>query len=136
MAALFAAINPAVSHGETLAQQIDRVLDDVAKLSTPTTTVCRSIYASMTDLCERLDLHKRELSLAAPAEERLEALLFGPDLPTEALRLVRAQAVVSVSKRSISMAQRLRPEILALLAAEKSKAVLECIKNAPHVKEG
>ncbi|KAI7191871.1 ARM repeat-containing protein [Hortaea werneckii] len=120
---LFASINPRVLKGSELTQAITRTLGTSAAIPSPSLTVWRSTYAGLKQLLERLNDAGEGGCLQSGSQDPLRRLLFLRAPPTEALRLMRADAIAALVKASPPLASEMRPDVLALLGEETSPAV-------------
>ncbi|KAK3116575.1 proteasome component M29 [Teratosphaeriaceae sp. CCFEE 6253] len=127
---LLASLNPAVSSGASLTQALSQALDVIASVSSPSASVRRSTYTALKQLSDRLRKKGKGEVLGANVETRLRPLLFGPDPGTEALRLLRADAIASVVETSPPLALAFGERIRALLVDEKSVQVRDRLAAA------
>lgn len=110
--------------GEKLMQATSRALAALLiTLQAPSASVWRSTYSGLTHLFTRLEQEGEGDSLRPDMQGYLKALLFGPDPGTEALRLLRADALVAMAKASPTQASALQADVLALVKEERSNAV-------------
>ncbi|KAF2769317.1 ARM repeat-containing protein [Teratosphaeria nubilosa] len=124
--ALFASINPAVLEAEKLLQVFSRSLKTVANLAQrqPSRPVWRSTFVPLRELFRRFaQAGKGDLVKQAEVTTNIKVLLFGPDPGTEALRLLRADAIVELVRVCAEMKRTMQAEILALQQSEASTAV-------------
>lgn len=122
--ALFASVNPAVSQGKDLQEALTKTIDAVASMQNKTATVRRVLYPSLAKLFGRIPkgaLEHFDLS-------NLNALLFGTDGEVEAIRLLRADAIVAAMEQPW-VAEEVRSDLQALRSAEGSKTVLGRLPN-------
>jgi proteasome component ECM29 len=119
--ALFASVNPSVAQGKELQEALTRVLDAVAAMQNRSSGLRRVLYPGIAQLFARM-----EKSGDVPRFEtgNLKRLLFGSDIEVEAVRLLRAEAIVAVTKASPWLAAEVRSDIQALRDAEASATVL------------
>ena len=61
----------------------------------------------------------------------LKSVLFSQDVEIEAIRLLRADAVVAICKSSPTLASKIRTEVLARMEEERSAVVRDRLKLAP-----
>lgn len=128
---LFASINPVAMSVEKLTQAMSQALASVAALPPRSTGLWRSSYAGLAQLFEGLTKVGERGSLSPDARDHLKTLLFGPDPGTEALRLLRADAIVAMAKAMPTLASALHADVLALVGEEKSKVVRDRLASAP-----
>ncbi|KAK4540262.1 hypothetical protein LTR36_009667 [Oleoguttula mirabilis] len=128
---LLASINPAVLRGEKLTQAISRALAAVATLQAPSASVWRSTYLGLTQLFTRVEQGDEGRDLGTDAQNHLKVLLFGPDPGTEALRLLRANAIVAMAKAAPTQGSALHADVLALVKEERSNAVRDRLASTP-----
>jgi proteasome component ECM29 len=129
---LFASINPAVLEGDSMMRAASRSLELAQQVAqqAPSKSIWRSIYSSLKQLFERLSKTGKQVCFSGVADEKLRLLLFGQDPGTEALRLLRAEAIVEGAELSPAQAAALRTGILALEQEEKSTAVRDRLAQA------
>ena len=121
--AILASAHADVLKGDALTTLTSRILALIAAKRSPSTAVWRSSYTALTQLSKYWET-KSERSAFGPAGlQPLKALLFDSDLGIEALRLLRADAIVAVAKVSAGLTTEMRDGVSILLADEKSKAV-------------
>lgn len=128
--ALFASVNPSVSKGTPLNQILLRAIDSVASMQSRTPGVRRAFYAGLTKASERIqgagEGDRIDFDMSG-----LKTLLFGPDAEVEAVRLLKADAIVAIAKASTALASQIRAEVLALKDDEKSSIVRDRLAMAP-----
>ena len=130
MESLFASINPIVLKGEKLAQAVLRALGAAAALPTPSFTVWRSAYAGLKELFGKVNTAGEVSCLGPGMQGSIRVLLFTSDPGTEALRLLRADTIIALTKASPLMASELRSDVLALVENEKSAPVRDRLAPA------
>ena len=128
--AMFASINPNVSKAEDLSTKILLLLDTVKEAKSFAAAVQRSLYKSITDMLQRLEKEGENGALSASSIQKLKVLLFGPEAGSEALRMLRADAVFAMVKCSPALASQLHPDILTLVNEEPSTLVRDRLTNA------
>lgn len=128
--AVFASINPAVMQGDSLQRQLSRAIHVVAASKPTTQAGLRSAYEGLSSMAKRFEEQKRQVELDPEAVQGLESLLFGPVVGIEAIRLTRAEALVSLTKMSPSLSAQLEGKIRALVSSEVSSAVRDRLADA------
>ena len=130
MEALFASINAKSERPAEVAEKLSRGLGVVEGVQQLSTGVVRSTFTSLAAVMMRL-AHTREHGKTAAefgseaVEAGLKRILFGRDPGTEALRLLRADAILAAAKGLGSESRgRLRAEVAALVEQEKSSVVV------------
>ena len=102
-------------------------------MDAPSASVWRSTYIGVTQLCQRLEKENEGRSLGANALDHLNLLLFGPDPGTEALRLLRADAIVALLKAAPASALSLKRDLLVLIKEERSISVRDRLAAAQQL---
>ncbi|KAK5132562.1 hypothetical protein LTR08_008879 [Meristemomyces frigidus] len=131
VSSLLASVNPSVLKAGELTQALSRALHAIVTLRGPSAGVWRSTYVGLTHLCQRLEKEGEGRSLGSDAPDHLKALLFGPDPGTEALRLLRADAIVALLKAAPTQASTLQTELADLIKEERSISVRDRLAHAP-----
>ena len=119
--ALFASVNPAVSKGKDLQEALTKAIDAVASVQNRSASLRRVLYPSLAKLFTRM---KNGSGVPQFDIASLKVLLFGTDAEVEAVRLLRADAIVAVTNASRWLAEEMKPEVEALRASEPSQTVL------------
>lgn len=136
---LLASINPNVLPQDVLDQRIMQALSAVATLKSQPASSWRSTYVGLNEMFHRLQ-HQDEKdlsnSLGSETTDHLRRLLFGPDPGTEALRLLRADAIIAMVEASSPLASAMRADILALITEEKSIVVLDRLRPLASATRG
>lgn len=124
--ALFASVNPSVSQGKDLQEALTKAIDAVAGMPERSSSARRALYPSVTGVFGRMG----ESGAGVPRfeVEKLKALLFGPDAEVEAIRLLRAEAIVAACRTSSWLAGEVRSEVERLQGEESSKQVLDRLR--------
>lgn len=118
---------------DAASRAFDMVLGAQDRLS----PVQRSIYSSLIQLFGRIgDAGQGDNIWSDNCRKRLAAILFGRHPSSEALRLLRADAIVQLVKLSPTHATALAGEILALQQDESATAVRERLASAPLPRAG
>lgn len=73
---------------------------------------------------------QRQVDFDATSVKDVKALLFGPAVSIEAVRLTRAEAIVTIAKASPSLAAELEGEVRELMAGEMSPQVRDRLAAA------
>jgi len=120
--ALFASINPTTSEAKQLNGTLTSAINLVASMSYHPASVRRAYYGSLLKVFERIRLRNKGQGIDFDLTG-LRTTLFGSDVEIEALRLLRADAILSIGKTSPSLTSRMQDDISALLADEKSSNV-------------
>lgn len=124
--ALFASVNPSVSQGKDLQEALTKAIDAVASMPERSSSVRRALYPSVKQVFGRME----ETGSGVPRFEvdGLKGLLFGPDAEVEAIRLLRADAIVAACRASSWLAGEVRSEVERLGGEERSKPVLDRLR--------
>lgn len=130
--ALLASINPHVSRGEPLRRQVSHVIHVVAEVKPATAGLLRTTYEGLSGMFNRVQAQKPAVGLTAEsvAVAEFKSLVFGPVVSVEAVRLVRAEAIVAAAKASAAMAEGMAMEVRALIANEVSSVVRDRLEAA------
>ena len=126
--ALFASVNPSVLQYDELNSALINAIKLVASMENHSANVRRAVYGSLAKTFGRILDEKGEgidLDL-----DNLKSVLFGRDIETEALRLLRADAILAVSKASSKLASKMRSEVLVLKGEEVSSIVRDRLAAA------
>ena len=78
----------------------------------------------------RVQKQEQHVELDSRGTRDLKALLFGPVVGMEAVRLTRADAVVAAAKSSPSLAQEVDGEVRALIETEVASTVRDRLAAA------
>lgn len=113
-------------------QAIQAALLETARIKQPTGAIRKSTYQSLEKLFEKVAKEGSGISMSAAAGigESLKQVLFGPDAGSEALRLLRAEAVVQICRAAPSIGPALRDEVARELQEEKSTVVRDRLAAA------
>lgn len=128
--AAFASINPSAMQGDTLQRQTSRAIDVVASSEPATQAALRSAYEGLSSMSKRIEEAKHRIDFDPDGVQGLKSLLFGPVVAIEAIRLTRADALVSLTNMSPSLSSQLEGEIRALSSSEVSSAVRDRLAAA------
>ena len=127
--ALFASISPSVSDAARLNEALTNAISLMASMQSQSQSLRRALYGSLAKLFDRIRNQGRgdvvDFDLTG-----LKNVLFGPDVDIEALRLLRADAIVSIFKTSPAVALKIEKETAALQAEEHSKNVRDRLAQA------
>lgn len=120
--ALFASVNPAVSQGKDLQEALTKAVDAVASMQSRSASVRRVLYPGIAKLFARM-----EKGTGVPRFDlsSLKALLFGTDAEVEAVRVLRADAIVAVTKAAPWAADEVRSAVEDWRESEVSRTVLD-----------
>lgn len=125
--ALFASVNPAVSQGKDLQEALTKAFDVVASMPSRSSSVRRALYPSIAELFNRLEkgseVPRFDLS-------SLKSLLFGSDVEVEAVRLLRANAIVAVTKAARWLREEVKSEVQGVREGELAKSVIRVLDRA------
>lgn len=100
-----------------------------AKTATNATNL-RSTFKGVAGVFDRIREQKREVRLDDAAIKDLQKLLFEPVIGIEAIRLTRAEAIVSAVKMSPTLAEEMEGAICSLVEKEMSSAVRDRLRAA------
>jgi proteasome component ECM29 len=134
--AIFASVNPNVAKGDELRRQIATSLSETRRLQNPNITLQRSVYKGIAALFEALTKSDADGSSAVAGDdgsvvvEHLKEHLFRADAGSEAVRLLRADAITAVVGSSTALAAELRPAILSLAKEDPSTLVRARLSGA------
>ena len=118
--AIYSSINPAVASAD-IDQMLVNATRMVATMQSYPTNVRRALYSSLAKAFDRVREKGRGESIDFD-EVDLKSLLFRSE-DIEALRLVRADALVAICKTSPALRAKLSTAIAALRADEKAPTV-------------
>ena len=127
--AMFASINPSVLDGARLEGALADAINLVASMQYQPATVLRVFYRSLVNVFDRIRQCGKGDGIDFNSTT-LKSLLFGPDLGVEALRLVRADAIVAIRKASPALALKMKEDVGALEILEKSSVVRDRLAQA------
>lgn len=129
--ALFASINPHVSDDVALARNTSRVLHEVASAKIATSArILRSTFESIQAMFDRVRKEERNFVLEATAITDLKSLLFGSSITIQAIRLLRAQAVLAAVTSSPALVKEMESDIRASVGDEPSLEVRQVLDSA------
>jgi proteasome component ECM29 len=129
--AIFASVNPeAAKSKEELRRNIATSLAETRRLRNPNIALQRAVYKGIAALFESLTKSKSDAdgSIAAAGDgssvvKDLKEHLFRADAGSEAVRLLRADAIAAVVGSDAALAAELRPAILSLAKEDPSTLV-------------
>lgn len=121
--ALFASVNPTVAPGPNLQEALTKAMDAVASMPNRSAGVRRALYPSMARTFDRLPKAAGEVPRFDVRS--LKQLLFGEavEVEVEAVRLLRAEAIVAVTRAAGWLAEEVKSEVAAVKRGERSAAV-------------
>lgn len=120
--ALFASISPAASDTAQLNTALTAAIDLVASMSYHPASLRRAYFGSLAKLFDRIRLQGKGEEVDFDLQS-LKTTLFGSDVEIEAIRLLRADAIVSIGRSSPKLLGKMKDEISALQTGEKSSNV-------------
>lgn len=120
--ALFASVNPSCSDAARLNSDLAGAFDIVAAMPYHAASVRRAYFGSIAKLFDRIKLDAKGEAVDFDAAN-LKTILFGSDVEIEAIRLLRADAIVSIGKSSPSLMSKIKDDISILQAGENSSNV-------------
>lgn len=132
--AIFASVNPNVVKSDELRRQVAGSLEETRRLRNPNITLQRAVYKGIAGLFESLTRSEADPSSAA-GEDVIQSLrehLFRADAGSEAVRLLRADAITAAVKFSKQLAAEFRPAILSLAKDDPSTTVRERLSGAAN----
>jgi len=130
---MLAAVNPAIVKDEALGRNAETALKETLRPTHPNIPLQRSIYKGIKDLFDMLrdmDPSHQQAVSGGEVTRSLKAHLCRPDAGSEAVRLLRADAIASVTRYSSSLASEMRSDVLALMQEERSSNVRDLLSNA------
>lgn len=129
--ALFASVNPAACQAEDIAQKLSRAMHEVACAKTGTgAPSLRSTYDGLSSVFDRMSKQQRRVDFDAASVKDIRSLLFGPTIPIEAVRLIRAEAIVTIAKASSQLGNELAVDIRELMTREASTQIRDRLAGA------
>lgn len=130
--AIFASVNPDIVKGEDLRRQVAGSLGETRRLRNPNVTLQRAVYKGIAGLFERLEKSEADPSSAAGEDvvQSLREHLFRADAGSEAIRLLRADAITAAVKFSKQLAAEFCPAIQSLAKDDPSTMVRERLLGA------
>lgn len=129
--ATLASINPSILKDSEVHEKVIAALKQTERLERPSISVQRALYIGLTGLFEKL--HEADASGAASGPDVVDSLkvqLFRQDADSEAVRLLRTDAIVAAVKYSRSLAEGLRAEILEQTKTDPSSIVRDRLRSA------
>jgi proteasome component ECM29 len=133
--AMLASVNPFAARGESLDRVISKVLDAVSTVFPLNSGLYRALYGGLAELCRRVR-EAGEGSSVGHDPDLWKKCLFESQLEIEALRLLRADAVVEACKTSEALGTQVKEDVIELRERETSKSVRDRLSEAPHVSRG
>lgn len=127
--AVFASINPSVSDGARLSSALTDAITLVASMHHHPAGVRRVFYGGLAKVFDRIRQKGKGDSINFDLTA-LKTLFFGPEIGIEALRLVRADAIVAIEKSSPTLALKMKEEVGTLEILEKSSVVRDRLAQA------
>jgi proteasome component ECM29 len=132
--AIFASVNPNVAKGDDLRRNIATSLSETRRLRNPNIALQKAVYKGIATLFEGLTKSESgtdgsDAATAAAGDgsgsvvEDLKEHLFRADAGSEAVRLLRADAISAVVGSSAVLAAELRTAILSLAREDPSTLV-------------
>jgi len=133
--AIFASVNPDVAKGDELRRQIAASLAETRRLRNPNIALQKSVYKGIAALFDALTKSGADDSATGDGDgssvvEDLKEHLFRADAGSEAVRLLRADAIAAVVGSSKQLAAELRPAILSLAKEDPSTLVRARLSGA------
>ena len=129
VSALLASINPSVSDDARLSGALADAIALVASMQYPSASVRRAFYGSLGKVFDRIGQEGKGGSVELDLTN-LKTTLFGADVEIEALRLLRADAILAICKSSPTMFSKMKNEMRKLEAEEKSWVVRDRLGQA------
>lgn len=126
-------MNPVVVKDEALRRNAETALKETLRPTNPNIPLQRSIYKGIKELFDALrdmDPSQQQAVSGEEVSNDLKAHLCRPDAGSEAVRLLRADAIASVTRYSSSLAAALRSDVLALIQEERSSNVRDRLSSA------
>ncbi len=127
--AILASVNPATAQDKALSRNLQKALDTAGSVDAASADVRRALFGSTTKAFDRI----REAGKGAQLDldvSSLKSILFGPNVDIEALRLLRADALLAIKKSSPSLLSSMKNELAEIRRQEVSRNVLERLENA------
>lgn len=146
--AIFASVNPNVAKGDDLRRNIATSLSETRRLRNPNIALQKAVYKGIATLFEGLTKSESGADGSAPAAaaaagddsgsvvEDLKEHLFRADAGSEAVRLLRADAISAVVGSSAALAAELRTAILSLAREDPSTLVRARLSGAAAAAAG
>lgn len=130
MEALFASIDAHASPSN-LNHALGGALAEVGKIKHAAAPIRRATYRGVKRLFEQVGRARAGGAIDAGAlSGPLRQVLFGPDAGSEAVRLLRAEAVKAVAEASSALADGMAADVQALLREERSANVRDRLTAA------
>lgn len=120
--ALLGSINPAASEATQLNANLKDAIDLVGSMSYHAASVRRAYYGSLAKAFDRIRENGKGEGIDFDLKN-LKMTMFGSDVEIEAIRLLRADAIISIKKSSAALASKMSDEVRELQASEKSSTV-------------
>jgi hypothetical protein len=125
--AILASVNPFSAKDSDLQSTLVTALKEVQKLQHPSVGVQRAVYKGVASLFERLQEASAKVTASPELVDSLKIQLFRQDAGSEAVRLLRADAIVAVARL---FAEELRVGIVKLMESEPSMLVRDRLRGA------
>lgn len=90
----------------------------------------RSTFEGLSSVFARMSKQGRHVKLDEAAVKDVKALLFGPAVSIEAVRLVRAEAIVAMVKAEPLLGSEIAGEVRELMTGEMSSQVRDRLSAA------
>ncbi|KAK5173412.1 proteasome component M29 [Saxophila tyrrhenica] len=127
--ALCAGVNPALSQDDAVGKKLQKAFDIAARVIATPADVRRALFDSVAKVFGRI----REAGKGADIDmdvTSLKTILFGPNVDIEALRLLRADALLAIRKAAPGVIAKMRGEVEEIREKEVSGAVRERLGKA------
>lgn len=123
--AIFASVNPDVAKGDDLRRQVAASLEETQRLRNPNIVLQKAVYKGIAGLFDILAASDagEEAAAGDGAAQSLKEHLFRADAGSEAVRLLRAEAISAVVRFSKALAAEFRPAILSMAKEDPSTMV-------------
>ena len=129
--AMFGSVNPVASQGEALTKRLQITFEMAAKVNSAPADVRRALFGSIKKLFDRIHEAGQGAKLDFDVSS-LKSILFSSNVDIEALRLLRADVLVAVSKASPALLLKMRSEVSDIHRGEVARTVRERLENATN----
>lgn len=90
----------------------------------------RSTFEGLSGVFARIQKQETQVEFDEASVKDLKSLLFGPTISAEAIRLTRAEAIMSIAKASTFLGSELASEVRELMTGEMSSQVRDRLSAA------
>lgn len=129
--ALLSSVNPAILAPAQLSAALATATAALAGIPAPSAAVRRALYTHLTKLFDRIGTSEKGAGVDFDADD-LRKVLFGRDVGIEALRLLRADAVIAACRACGGVSEQIAGDVEAAMKDEISPVVRERLAGVPR----